>query len=83
MKIILATLLCATLLDVPAFSQPATQGANTSMSAQRELLEPEDHWLATENDPNALESVLADDFLHVVPAGIIVLTPVTLWAKPV
>ena len=31
----------------------------------------ENHWLQVENDPNALESILAPDFLHVVPMGII------------
>src|SRR5262249_4985781 len=31
----------------------------------------ENHWLQVEGDPAALESILAPDFLHVVPAGII------------
>jgi hypothetical protein len=31
----------------------------------------ESRWLHVENDPNALESILAPDFLHVVPVGII------------
>ena len=29
------------------------------------------YWLQVENDPNALESILALDFLHVVLAGIL------------
>lgn len=45
--------------------QPAAQ------RAKQELLDLENHWLQVEEDPNALESILAPDFLHVVPAGII------------
>ena len=39
--------------------------------SKQELLGLENHWLQVENDANALESILAPDFLHVVPAGII------------
>jgi len=38
---------------------------------KQEVLNLENHWLQVEHDPNALESVLAPDFLHVVPVGII------------
>ena len=40
-------------------------------SARRELIAVENHWLAVEDDPDALESILAPDFIHVVSAGII------------
>lgn len=57
------------------FLRPMTyQGSRAPISAdnsKQELLELENHWLQVENDPNALESILAPDFLHVVPAGII------------
>src|SRR5579864_4555177 len=39
--------------------------------ARAQLLELENHWLQVEDDPDALESILAPDFLHVVGAGII------------
>ena len=39
--------------------------------AKQELLDLENHWLQVEDDPDALESILAPDFLHVVGAGII------------
>jgi hypothetical protein len=39
--------------------------------SKQEVLDLEKHWLEVENDPEALETVLAPDFLHVVPAGII------------
>ena len=40
-------------------------------TSKQELLRLENHWLEVENDPHALEAILAPDFLHVVPAGII------------
>src|SRR5262249_27934651 len=39
--------------------------------AKQELLDLENHWLGVEEDPDALESILAPDFLHVVSLGII------------
>lgn len=39
--------------------------------SKREVLDLEKHWLEVENDPEALEAILAPDFLHVVPVGII------------
>ena len=44
---------------------------NAAEKAKEELLELENHWLQVEDDPEALEPILADDFLHVVAAGII------------
>ena len=43
----------------------------TSRDPKQELLDLESHWLSVEDDPVALEAILAPDFLHVVPAGII------------
>ena len=51
----------ALALVLVAQSPPATQAV--------EALER--HWLAVENDPAALDDILADDFIHVVPQGII------------
>jgi len=58
------------LLARPASWQASREPDSTEKSKQ-ELLELENHWLQAENDPNALEGILAPDFLHVVPAGII------------
>lgn len=52
----------------------ASSGRRPPTSAETsklELLKLENHWLEVENDPHALEAILAPDFLHVVPAGII------------
>jgi len=38
---------------------------------RQELIDLENHWLAAEGNPDELESILASDFLHVVPIGII------------
>ena len=46
----------------------ATQA--TPDKAQAEIIKLEDRWLASEDDPAALESILADDFIHVLPMGI-------------
>ena len=35
------------------------------------LLQLEDRWLASENDAEALKSILADDFVHALPIGFI------------
>lgn len=50
---------------------PAGQRPGSTDESRQELLELENHWLAAENDPNRVETILASDFLHVVPAGII------------
>lgn len=40
-------------------------------TALRQVEALEQHWLASENDPSALDEILADDFLHVLPQGIV------------
>ena len=49
---------------------PAAQPANAD-AARRAVEALEHRWLASENDPAALDDILAGDFLHVVPQGII------------
>jgi len=39
--------------------------------SKQELLALENRWLQVEDDPVALEGILASDFLHVVPGAII------------
>lgn len=40
-------------------------------NAQRAVIQLERRWLANEYNPSALESILADDFVHVLPEGFI------------
>jgi hypothetical protein len=67
----------ATLVLVAgSFSSPArcTRTSREPASAEKskqDLLRLENHWLQAEDNPDALEYILAPDFLHVVPAGII------------
>jgi hypothetical protein len=35
------------------------------------IVQLENQWLAGENDPAVLESILADDFVHVLPMGLV------------
>jgi hypothetical protein len=50
---------------------PSHPSGGEEKSKQQEVLDLENHWLQVEDDPAALESILAPDFLHVVPVGII------------
>lgn len=65
------TPLCGVLLVSTGIGQNTSQAQPPSAKAKQELLELENHWLQVENDPDALASILAPDFLHVVPVGII------------
>ena len=58
------------ILTLRVSSYPSRPQGHIEKSKQ-EVLDLETHWLQVENDPVALESILAPDFLHVVPAGII------------
>ena len=61
---------CA-LLTLAALSCHASRGPRSAEQAKQELLSLENRWLQVENDPVALEDILAPDFLHVVPVGIV------------
>ena len=45
--------------------------ARAEENYKQELLKLENRWLEAEDDPVTLESILAADFLHVLPGGII------------
>jgi hypothetical protein len=71
MKLACFVIICGVILFTrPLPSQLAIEPGSVEKSKQ-ELLDLENHWLQVEDDPAALESILAPDFLHVVPAGII------------
>ena len=71
MKLRCCVMVCGMiLLTCPVW--PESTGKQVSVkNPKQEVLNLEDHWLQVEDDPNALQSVLAPDFLHVVPVGII------------
>jgi hypothetical protein len=64
----LALVLCA--MADSAWSQTKCTTGSVE-KAKQELLEEENLWLQVENDPSALEDIMAPDFLHVVSVGII------------
>ena len=73
MKLACFVIMCGIALFT-RFLPLSSQGANgpgPEEKSKQELLDLENHWLQVEDDPAALESILAPDFLHVVPAGII------------
>jgi hypothetical protein len=61
------------LLGILCAVSVASAGQNQSSdeTAKQQLLDLENRWLQVEDDPSALESILAPDFLHVLTVGII------------
>lgn len=49
----------------------AAQSGESDARPRQAIESLERQWLAAENDPPALESILADDFIHVLPAGFV------------
>jgi len=61
---------CA-LLPLVLLSCHLSRGPKSDEDSKQELLALENRWLQVEDDPGALEGILASDFLHVVPGAII------------
>jgi hypothetical protein len=61
---------CA-LVPLAILSCHVSREPRSADESKQELLSLENRWLQVENDPVALEDILAPDFLHVVPGGII------------
>lgn len=57
------------LLCVPR--NGVAQAENAKAQAEQQIEQVEQRWLQHESDPEALESILAPDFIHVLPAGFI------------
>ena len=52
---------------------PQVQSASETHD-KHELRQLEQQWLDNENNPDVLDSILADDFIHVLPVGLITKT---------
>lgn len=61
---------CALVTFLAISCQMRREPASAEQSKQ-ELLKLENRWLEVQSDPAALDDILAPDFLHVVPEGII------------
>src|SRR5436189_1132863 len=59
------------LLPLVFLSCHISRGPKSDEDSKQELLALENRWLQVEDDPVALEGILAPDFLHVVPGAII------------
>ncbi|HLW81855.1 MAG TPA: nuclear transport factor 2 family protein [Candidatus Acidoferrales bacterium] len=55
----------------PASSASAESGVPSIQRAQQAIIRLEHRWLNNEYNPAALNEILADDFVHVVPEGMI------------
>ena len=71
MRVIHSALRWGAVLSIAASGCLGQDIPRSSEEAKHELVALENHWLEVEGDPSALDSILASDFLHVVPAGII------------
>ncbi len=47
------------------------QNPKSAENGQKALLDLEEQWLHSEDNPDAIEKILADDFVHVLPFGFI------------
>ena len=59
------------LLPLAVLSCHVSREPKSAEKSKQELLALENQWLHVEDDPVALEGILAPDFLHVVPGAII------------
>lgn len=53
------------------FARNGKSSANSPSAAQRAVTQLEQKWLQNEDNPATLNSILADDFVHVLPNGFI------------
>jgi len=71
MKTAFCALLFVTFLATQVMIGQTHRDRGFENRATQELIDLENRWLAAEGNPDVLESILAPDFLHVVPSGII------------
>lgn len=68
MCVALAALVCGVALTAPSRNS-ARRSADTTAAAKDAVVKLENLWLANEGNPTVLDSILADDFVHVLPIG--------------
>jgi len=62
------SILCIAI-SISSYASPQPQPPSQKM--EEEVKAVEQRWLENEDRPDGLESILADDFVHVLPAGFI------------
>lgn len=70
MCVTLAASVCGVALTAPS-RNPARPSADTTAAARDAVVKLENLWLENEGNPTVLDSILADDFVHVLPIGLI------------
>ncbi|HEV2468592.1 MAG TPA: nuclear transport factor 2 family protein [Candidatus Sulfotelmatobacter sp.] len=61
----------ALLFAVPSMQGQTNRSVPDHEKAKQELLEVENRWLHAEDNPDVQEEILAPDFVHVLPSGMI------------
>jgi hypothetical protein len=70
MRKVLTTVVAVGILCATAGMAFAQEPAATA-ATQKSVIRLEERWLANENSPTVLDEILADDFVHVLPEGMI------------
>ncbi len=70
MSVLQITLAFAAFL-LPCLPEHLYARAHAGADKQQLLINLEKRWLASKDNPDALESILADDFIHVLPFGFV------------
>lgn len=71
MRVLSYIIACTMFLFSGAMPRQTSSLPSSLEKSKQELLELENNWLQGENDPDVLEGILAPDFLHIIPEGII------------
>ena len=60
-------------VSISSFASPRTQSQpqTQSQEMEQEVKAVEQRWLENEDRPDVVQSILADDFVHVLPVGFI------------
>ena len=64
MRVMSYIIACTMFLFPGAMSHQTSSQVSSVETLKQDLLELENHWLQVENDPDALEGILAPDFLQ-------------------
>jgi Domain of unknown function (DUF4440) len=71
MSVRLSSIVLIVLLLCSFGNWHSVKATGNNSDPEAALLQLEKSWLAAENDPDVLDSILADDFIHVLPGGFV------------
>lgn len=70
-QLLFASAVGATLFAMTVMQSQTKRSAPVQENAKQELLDVENRWLHAEDNPDVQEEILAPDFVHVFPSGMI------------